>query len=66
VGKVRRGGYLFIWWKGDHDPRHVHVFDDRNRLLGRLALPSCRPLGGWKPQRKVLEIISALQDEGRL
>ena len=27
MGKVRRGGYVFQWWIGDHPPRHVHVFD---------------------------------------
>ena len=66
MGKIRRGGYLFIWWKGDHDPRHVHVFDSRNRLLGRVAVPSLEPLDPWKPARKVLDILTALQDEGRL
>jgi hypothetical protein len=24
-GRVRRGGYIFIWWVGDHPPRPVHV-----------------------------------------
>jgi hypothetical protein len=28
VGKFRRGGYVFITWKGDHPPRHVHVYRD--------------------------------------
>jgi len=24
-------GYIFIWWIGDHPPRHVHVYyDDAN------------------------------------
>ncbi len=23
--KRRRGGYVFLGWKGDHSPRHVHV-----------------------------------------
>ena len=26
MGKVRRGGFVFLWWKGDHPPRHVHVY----------------------------------------
>src|SRR5437762_2464180 len=25
VGKVRRGNHVFLTWKGDHGPRHVHV-----------------------------------------
>lgn len=66
MGKVRRGGYLFIWWKGDHKPRHVHVFDNRNRLLGRVSIPTFDSLDPWKPPRKVIEILTSLQDEGRL
>jgi len=23
MGKVRRGNYVFLTWKGDHSPRHV-------------------------------------------
>ena len=26
MGKIRRGGYVFISWKSDHPPRHVHVY----------------------------------------
>jgi hypothetical protein len=28
MGKLRRGGYIFIWWKADHPPRHVHLYRD--------------------------------------
>lgn len=28
MGKIRRGGYVFITYKGDHDPRHVHIYRD--------------------------------------
>ena len=26
MGKTRRGGYVFVTWKSDHAPRHVHVY----------------------------------------
>lgn len=26
VSRVRRGGFVFVTWVGDHAPRHVHVF----------------------------------------
>ncbi len=32
MGKLRRGGYVFVTWKGDHSPKHVHVYKN-----GRLA-----------------------------
>ena len=28
MGKLRCGGYVFITWKGDHPPRHVHDYRD--------------------------------------
>jgi hypothetical protein len=30
MGKIRRGGYVFITWKGDHGPPHVAA------LIGQL------------------------------
>ena len=66
MGKVRRGGYLFIWWTGDHEPRHVHVFDSKQRLLGRVAIETKAPLDAWIPTKKAVEIITQLQREGRL
>ena len=66
MGKIRRGGYVFVWWIGDHSPRHVHVFDRRGRILGRVALSSWKPLDDWEPSRKVVQIIQQLESEGRL
>ena len=28
MGKLKRGGYVFLWWAGDHTPRHVHIYRD--------------------------------------
>src|SRR5665213_3200821 len=25
MGKISRGGFVILWWKADHEPRHVHV-----------------------------------------
>ena len=66
MGKVRRGGYVFEWWIGDHPPRHVHVSDSNGKLLGRVALETMRPLDDWKPPRKVVEIIQQLHQESRI
>ena len=66
MGKVRRGGYYIVWWIGDHEPRHVHVHAHDGNFLGRVAIETGEPLDDWKPTRKVLEIISALINEGRL
>ena len=54
MGRVRRGGYTFIWWIGDHDPRHVHVFDKDDRLLTRVNLDTMQPMDIARISRKVL------------
>jgi hypothetical protein len=66
MGKVRRGGYIFEWWIGDHKPRHIHVSDSNGELLGRVVLDADEQLDDWKPPKKVLELIRQLQNEGRL
>jgi hypothetical protein len=38
MGRFRRSGYVVEWFIGDHDPRHVHVYDSKGRFLGRLDL----------------------------
>lgn len=66
MGKIRRGGYVIFWWKGDHEPRHVHVKTTGGKKLGRLEIDSIRGLEGWIPERKLVEIIEQLKQEGRL
>jgi hypothetical protein len=64
VGKVRRGGYIFLWWKSDHAPRHVHVYR-RGRLIVKWDLDSDRPMVG-AVSKKILRLIRELRQEGRL
>ena len=33
VGRWKRGGVIVVLYSTDHDPRHVHVFEDGKRLL---------------------------------
>jgi hypothetical protein len=41
MGKVRRGNYVFLSWKGDHG-RHVHVYRD-GRFVLKWDLDNRRP-----------------------
>ncbi len=66
MGKVRRGGYMFIWWIGDHRRRHVHVFDKDDRLIARVNLETMQPIDNSKIEGKILVLIRQLHDEGRL
>ncbi len=38
MGRIRRGNHVFLTWKGDHDPRHVHVYRDGKMIKRVLAL----------------------------
>jgi hypothetical protein len=64
MSKVRRGGYVFLTWSGDHSPRHVHVYHDGKFVL-RWDLDHQKPMAGI-PARKVLELIHQLDSEGLL
>jgi hypothetical protein len=64
VGKHRRGGYVFITWKGDHPPRHVHVYRD-GRLIVKWDLDNQKPMKG-AATRRILELIADLEAEGLL
>ncbi len=64
MGKIRRGGFVLATWKGDHPPRHVHVYRDR-RFVVKWDLDNWKPMKGKAP-RRVLELIEALQPEGAL
>lgn len=64
VGKIRRGNYVFLTYKGDHTPRHVHVYRDR-RLVLKWDLENGVAMLG-RPTRRILELIRELQGEGQL
>ena len=66
MGKVRRGGYMFIWWIGDHAPRHVHVFDKDEKLITRVNLETMTSMDTPKVSGKILAVIRELIAEGRL
>ena len=62
--KIRRGGYVFIAWVGDHPPRHVHVLRNE-RLIVKWNLEERRLMHG-NADPKVLRLIEKLESEGRL
>ncbi len=64
MGKYRRGGYIFVTWKSDHPPRHVHVYRDR-KLVVKWDLDNKKAMKGVATPR-VLELIAELESEGGL
>ncbi len=64
MGKVRRGGFIFITYKGDHDPRHVHIFRDGTEIA-KWNLEDWVLMSG-AVNRKILNLLDELVKEGEL
>jgi hypothetical protein len=63
-GQVRRGGFVFLWWKGDHPPRRVHVYRD-GKLIVKWNLDNKKAMKG-RPTKRIIDLIARLQSEGML
>jgi hypothetical protein len=64
MGKVRRGGYVFLTWEGDHSPRHVHVYRE-GRMVVKWDLDNHKPMKG-RASRRLLALIKRMESEGVL
>jgi hypothetical protein len=64
VPKIRRGGYIFVGWIGDHSPRHVHVYRD-GTLVVKWDLDAWQPMRGQAGAR-VERLLRELVEEGKL
>ncbi len=62
MGKFRRGGFIFVAWKSDRPPRHVHVYRD-GKLVLKWDLDNSKPMKGRATPR-VLKFIAELEAEG--
>ncbi|GMU77261.1 MAG: hypothetical protein AMXMBFR46_00620 [Acidimicrobiia bacterium] len=62
--KIRRGGFVFLSWVGDHSPRHVHVYRD-GVLVVKWDLDNWQPMKGAATAR-IERLLSELVEEGRL
>jgi len=64
MGKIRRGDHVFLTWKGDHAPRHVHVYK-KGKMILKWDLENGKAMRG-RPTKRVLALIRELQAEGLL
>jgi len=62
--KVRRGGYIFVAWVGDHSPRHVHVYRD-GKLIVKWDLDNWQAMKGQTTTR-ITKLLKELVEEGTL
>lgn len=59
--KIRRSNYVFLAWKGDHGPKHVHVYKD-SKLVLKWDLEKNKSMKG-KPTKKLIALLKDLQKE---
>lgn len=64
MGRIRRGGYQIYSWKGDHLPRHVHVWF-KGEFLAKWDVENWQILAG-EVSGRLLRILECLRDEGLL
>lgn len=64
MGKLRRAGFIFVWWKGDHPPRHVHVYRG-GKLVVKWDLDNRKAMKGGASKR-INDLIDKLESEGWL
>lgn len=62
MGKIKRYGYIFIWYLGDHTPIHIHVYKS-GKLVCRWKLHEDDVLTG-SASRKIKKAIRELKEEG--
>ena len=61
MARVRRGGYIFLTWIGDHSPRHVHVYRD-GKFIVKWDLENRMAMIG-EANRRILSLIDELESE---
>ena len=64
MGRIKRGNFIFVFWAGDHPPRHVHVYQ-KKKLIVKWDLENDLPITG-RATRQILKYIRQLRDEGEL
>ncbi len=62
--KLRRGGYIFRSWVGDHSPKHVHVYKE-GRFVVKWDLENDAPMKGHANAR-LRRLIDELREGGQL
>ena len=64
MGKIKKNNHVFVTWKGDHSPRHVHIYKDRKLIVKWDLENECAMKG--EMNSKILKSIRDLQKSGDL
>ncbi len=64
MGRWKRHGVIVVLFSTDHDPKHVHVFEDKKRLL-KFNIETWKVMEG-KMTSKAKQALETLRKEGIL
>lgn len=64
MGRWKRHGVMVVLYSTDHDPKHVHVFEDRKRRL-KFNIDSWTVMEG-KMTPRARKALEALRKEGMI
>lgn len=64
MGRWKRAGVIVVQYLYDHEPRHVHVYQDRKRLL-KFNIDDWEVMEG-KLSAKAKKALEILREEGIL
>lgn len=56
MGRKRSGGFIFITYKGDHSPLHVHI-EQGGREIGRWDIENQKPMDDLKVSHKLRKAL---------
>ena len=65
MGRIKRGGYIFETWVGDHLPPHVHVWKDR-KLIAKVEIGDKLYVMKGRINKRIRVILKMLINEGIL
>ena len=65
MGRIRRAVTFLSGGISYHPPRHVHVFDNDGKIITRVNLDTMEAMDVPKIDKKIVELISELRQEGR-
>jgi len=66
MARYKRGGFIFDCWKGDHPPKHFHIFNSKGEFLGRYDIENMKPIGNWIPSNRLIKFIKEIVKEKEL
>jgi hypothetical protein len=56
MGRKKAGGFVFVTYKGDHPPIHVHI-EKNGKDIGRWDIENQRIMEAFEPTRKLRDAL---------